>query len=90
MSCRALRQFASDADIEYVQLLASYLALAHGWKYLMAAEMAASRFSCPADVAERRAEYAAIPKKHTNKTRKQGLSLDDIMRGLEAGKPTWS
>ena len=40
MSC-----IASDADIEYVQLLASYLALAHGWKYLMAAEMAASRFS---------------------------------------------
>ena len=78
MSC-----IAGDADIEYVQLLASYLALAHGWKYLMAAEMAASRFSCPADVAERRAEYAAIPKKHTNKTRKQGLSLDDIMRGLE-------
>ena len=85
MSC-----IASDADIEYVQLLASYLALAHGWKYLMAAEMAASRFSCPADVAERRAEYAAIPKKQTKEIRKQGLSLNYIMRGLEAGKPTWS
>ena len=83
MSC-----IASDADMYRGQLLASYLALAHGWKYLMAAEMAASRFSCPADVAERRAEYAAIPKKHTKEIRKQGLSLDDIMRGLEAGKPT--
>ena len=83
MSC-----IASDADIEYVQLLASYLALAHGWKYLMAAEMAASRFSCPADVAERRAEYAANPAKQTKDIRKQGLSLDDIMRGLEALKPT--
>ena len=59
--------------------MASYLALAHGWKYLMAAEMAASRFSRPADVAERRAEYAANPAKHTNKTRKQGLSLYGIV-----------
>ena len=74
MSCNA-----SDADRYRGQLLASYLALVHGWKYLMAAEMAASRFSCPADVAERRAEYAANPAKHTNKTRKQGLSLDDIV-----------
>ena len=45
----------------------------------MAAEMAASRFSCPADVAERLAEYAANPAKHTKKTKKQGLSLDDIV-----------
>ena len=72
MSC-----IASDADIEYVQLLASYLALAHGWKYLMAAATAASRFSraAAADVCKCRVEYEAKPRKDTTKRSTHGLSL---------------
>ena len=56
--------------------MAASLALAHGWKYLMAAATAAALpFSCAADAAERRAEYEATPRKHTIKRRMHGLSL---------------
>ena len=53
------------------------LAWAHGWKYLMAAATAASRFSraAAADVCKCRVEYEAKPRKDTTKRSTHGLSL---------------